>query len=101
MHKRIATDSNRCRVVHEDRSVHRKVISCVKSRERPNTNEKLAHFQNRGETLSVVGGCLMSGGNGPEPGSKVLKELHIDHPGIVRMKKWARSYVYWPNIDGD
>ncbi|KAK6052371.1 hypothetical protein COOONC_10124 [Cooperia oncophora] len=33
--------------------------------------------------------------------ARVLKELHIGHPGIVRMKKLARSYVYWPNIDDD
>lgn len=31
----------------------------------------------------------------------VLKELHVGHPGIVRMKKIARSYVYWPNLDKD
>ncbi|KIH48006.1 hypothetical protein ANCDUO_21928 [Ancylostoma duodenale] len=43
----------------------------------------------RRKTLSVVGGCLMSGERvviPPELRSKVLKELHIGHPGIVRMK---------------
>lgn len=30
---------------------------------------------------------------------KILKQIHIGHPGIVRMKSIARSYVYWPNID--
>ncbi|KIH67533.1 hypothetical protein ANCDUO_02135 [Ancylostoma duodenale] len=84
--------------------VLRKVISCVKNGKWPKVNQKLAHFQNRRETLSVVGGCLMSGERvviPPELRSKVLKELHIGHPGIVRMKKLARSYVYWPNIDSD
>ncbi|KIH59896.1 integrase core domain protein [Ancylostoma duodenale] len=84
--------------------VLRKVISCVKSGKWPKTNQKLAHFHNHRETLSVVGGCLMSGERvviPPELRAKVLKELHIGHPGIVRMKKLARSYVYWPNIDSD
>nr|CAH8857839.1 unnamed protein product [Trichobilharzia regenti] len=29
----------------------------------------------------------------------VLRQLHISHPGVGRMKAIARSYVYWPNID--
>lgn len=55
-------------------------------------------------TLSVVGKCLMTGERVVIPRelqAKVLKELHIGHPGIVRMKKLARSYVYWPSVDKD
>lgn len=33
--------------------------------------------------------------------SKVLNHLHLAHPGILRMKALARSFVYWPNIDKD
>lgn len=31
----------------------------------------------------------------------ILKELHSTHSGIVRMKRLARRYCYWPKIDSD
>ena len=29
----------------------------------------------------------------------VMEELHETHPGIVRMKSLARSYVWWPDMN--
>ena len=32
---------------------------------------------------------------------RILKEFHIGHPGISRMKSLMRSYVYWSSMDRD
>lgn len=59
---------------------------------------------NRRESLAEKSGCLLFNDRVIVPSilrTKVLNHLHLAHPGIVRMKALARSFVYWPNIDKD
>lgn len=67
-------------------------------------DDLLKIFFNRRESLCEVDGCLLFNDRVVIPlslQSKILQQLHVAHPGIVRMKALARSYVYWPNIDKD
>ena len=32
---------------------------------------------------------------------EILQEFHFGHPGISLMKRWMRSYTYWPRMDED
>nr|VZI02168.1 unnamed protein product [Spirometra erinaceieuropaei] len=58
----------------------------------------------RRASLSVVDSCLMFADRVVIPSSlrpTVLRQFHAAHPGASRMKSIARSFAYWPGIDGD
>ena len=67
-------------------------------------SSEMKPFHNRRHELSCEQGCIKWGHRVVIPESlrsKILSEIHAEHPGIVSMKSIARSFVYWPGIDSD
>nr|XP_049462478.1 uncharacterized protein K02A2.6-like [Anopheles coluzzii]XP_049462479.1 uncharacterized protein K02A2.6-like [Anopheles coluzzii] len=64
----------------------------------------LRSFQARSEALSTLRECILFGERLVVPEAlrrKCLRQLHLGHPGIQRMKSLTRSYVYWPGLDSE
>ena len=69
-----------------------------------NTPEELRFNRAKREEFTVEDGCLLRGPRVVIPSryrQKVLSELHLNHPGMVRRKSLARLHVWWPNLDSD
>jgi hypothetical protein len=67
-------------------------------------NDELAPYYARRDELTVSQGCLMWGIRVVIPiklCSQVLDQIHEGHLGVVKMKSFTRSLVWWPNIDKD
>lgn len=63
----------------------------------------LPFFRIRNE-LTIEDGCLLRGIRVVIPEKyrhDLLDELHVSHPGMVRMKSLARLHVWWPGLNFD
>ena len=64
----------------------------------------LKPYYQRKDQLATDQSCLLWGLRviiPPTLQAQILNELHVSHPGIVKMKALARSIVWWPNMDKD
>jgi len=68
------------------------------------TPEELWFCGAKREEFTVEDGCLLRDTRvviASRYLQKVLSELHLNHPGMVRMKSLARLHIWWPNLDSD
>ncbi|KAL3087857.1 hypothetical protein niasHS_009595 [Heterodera schachtii] len=83
----------------------REVLDCTMGRW-PNKglNPEIKPYFTVRNNLSIISDCLVFNGRTIIPQAlrdRILKALHLAHPGIVRMKSLARELVYWPSMDAD
>ena len=66
--------------------------------------EDLRFYFTKQDEFTIEEGCLLRGTRVVIPTryqGQVLAELHMNHPGMVRMKSLARLHVWWSTLDQD
>ncbi|XP_055714762.1 uncharacterized protein K02A2.6-like [Phlebotomus papatasi] len=68
------------------------------------TSREVQSFYKVRDALSLMQNCVFYRDRLVVPEtfrSRILVQLHESHPSMARMKALARSYVFWPGLDGD
>ena len=100
--ERIPITASKIREATRDDPVLSRVVHCVLHGWPVAIPGELKIYYSKQEEFTVEDGCLLRGTRVVIPAkyqAAVLSELHLNHPGVVRIKSLARLHVWWPSLD--
>ena len=82
-----------------------KLYTCIRHGTWPSPvpDDLMPYFRRKFE-LTLQNGCVIWGKHVVIPKllrDQLLKELHVGHVGICRIKALASSYIWWPHLNQD